>query len=51
MKKILLGFVVIAGMSLFNSCTDNSLDEIENREQQRMQFIDKDNVETPTTKG
>ncbi|CAL2108670.1 conserved hypothetical protein [Tenacibaculum sp. 190524A02b] len=43
MKKIVVGFIVIVSMLLFNSCTDNSLEEIENREQ-KIQLIDHSEV-------
>ncbi|CAL2078181.1 hypothetical protein [Tenacibaculum sp. 190524A02b] len=47
MKKVTLIISAIIGMLVLASCTDNTLEEVENREQQRVQFIDKDEVESP----
>ncbi|CAL2107479.1 hypothetical protein T190115A13A_460005 [Tenacibaculum sp. 190524A02b] len=50
MKKVTLIVGIIIGMLSLNSCTDNTLEEVENREQQRVQFIDKDEIENPRDK-
>ncbi|CAL2108222.1 conserved hypothetical protein [Tenacibaculum sp. 190524A02b] len=44
MKKLLL---VIAGVLVFNSCTDTSLEEIENNQENKVQLIDKDEIQEP----
>ncbi|MGG8496886.1 hypothetical protein ACQY1Q_10745 [Tenacibaculum sp. TC6] len=51
MKKVVVILGVVFTVGLLSSCTDNSLDDIENNEKQQIQLIDKDDVETPTTKG
>ena len=54
MKKIVVGFVVIIGMLLFNSCTDNSLEEIENNEKKEnieIHNIDRGDIEAPGSQG
>ncbi|SEC44518.1 hypothetical protein SAMN04489761_3011 [Tenacibaculum sp. MAR_2009_124] len=42
MKKLALVFVLVAGLVTLNSCTDNSLEELEirNEEQSQLQLVD-----------
>ncbi|CAL2095921.1 conserved exported protein of unknown function [Tenacibaculum sp. 190524A02b] len=40
MKKVTLIISAIIGMLVLASCTDNTLEEVESREQQRVQFIE-----------
>lgn len=53
MKNFYIAVFVVFVSFFFSSCTDNSLDEIvEKNDKRKIQkkFIDKDDVETPTTK-
>ncbi|CAL2083475.1 hypothetical protein [Tenacibaculum sp. 190524A02b] len=44
MKKVTLIVGIIIGMLSLNSCTDNTLEEVETKEQHRIQFIDKEDA-------
>ena len=47
MKKIVSILAVVGIIVFFSSCTDTSLEQIEHNEQQEIQFIDKEEVESP----
>lgn len=48
MKKVVLAIALVLGVLSFNSCTDNSLEELENEnERNNIQLIDKEEVESP----
>ena len=51
MKKVVIILGMVFTVGLLSSCTDTTLDDIEKNEKQQIQLIDKDDVETPTTKG
>lgn len=50
MKKLvlLLGMFIMVSLT---SCTDNTEENLINKTEKRNELIDKDKVETPTTKG
>ncbi|CAL2094576.1 hypothetical protein [Tenacibaculum sp. 190524A02b] len=51
MKKILLSSVIVLASLTFNSCTDNTLEELEIKKNEEIQFIDKEDIdESPDTR-
>jgi hypothetical protein len=47
MKKVLFVLAIVLGGLTFSSCTDDSINEIEQIKRTESQLIDKDDIEEP----